>query len=159
MTHVYHGSSYEITNGACRRVMTSSNENNVCVTGPLCGDTTFHRSPVDSQHKGQRRGTLMFSLICAWTNDWANNWDTGYLRRHRAHYDFAVMRKRLLGQLSSRWGKVLPGSHYSDVKWPSWRRLELPVYRVFVQQFLQINKETSKVRVIVPLCGESIVHR
>ena len=28
----------------------------------------IHRSPVDSPHKGQWRGTLMFSLICAWTN-------------------------------------------------------------------------------------------
>ena len=30
------------------------------------------RSPLDSPHKGQRRGALMFSLICAWTNGWAN---------------------------------------------------------------------------------------
>ena len=29
-----------------------------------------HRSPVNSPHKGQRRGVLMFSLFCAWTNDW-----------------------------------------------------------------------------------------
>ena len=26
----------------------------------------IHRSPVNSLHKGQWRGTLMFSLICAW---------------------------------------------------------------------------------------------
>ena len=26
-----------------------------------------HRSPVDSPHKGQWRGALMFSLICAWS--------------------------------------------------------------------------------------------
>ena len=30
----------------------------------------IHRSPVDSPHKGQ---WLMFSLMSAWTNDWANN--------------------------------------------------------------------------------------
>ena len=30
----------------------------------------------------------MFSLICAWTNSWANNVDAGDLRRQRAHYDF-----------------------------------------------------------------------
>ena len=35
----------------------------------LCEES--HRSPVDSPHKGQWRGTLMFSLICAWTNSWA----------------------------------------------------------------------------------------
>ena len=28
----------------------------------------IHRSPVDSPHKGQWRKSLMFSLICAWTN-------------------------------------------------------------------------------------------
>ena len=28
----------------------------------------IHRSPVNSPHKGQRRGALMFSLICVWTN-------------------------------------------------------------------------------------------
>ena len=42
-------------------------------------------------HKGQWRGHLMFSLICAWTNGWVNNRDADDLRRHRAHYDIAVM--------------------------------------------------------------------
>ena len=39
------------------------------------------------------RGSLMFSLICAWTNSWTNNGDPGDLRRHRAHYDVALMCK------------------------------------------------------------------
>ena len=43
-------------------------------------------SLVDSPHKGQWRGDLMFSLICAWTNGSANNQDAGDLSRHRAHY-------------------------------------------------------------------------
>ena len=47
----------------------------------------IHRSLVDSLHKGQWRGALMFSLIC----DWASNRDAGDLRRHRAHYDVALM--------------------------------------------------------------------
>ena len=51
----------------------------------------IHRSPVDSPHKGHWRGTLMFSLIWAWTNDWANNEDAGDLRHHRVHYDVTVM--------------------------------------------------------------------
>ena len=51
----------------------------------------IHRSPVNSPHKGQRRGALMFSLICAWLNGWANNREAGDLRRHRAHYDVIVM--------------------------------------------------------------------
>ena len=33
----------------------------------------------------------MFSLICAWTNTWANNRDAGGLRRYRVHYDVTVM--------------------------------------------------------------------
>ena len=48
-------------------------------------------SLVNSPYKGQWRGALMFSLICAWINDWVNNHEAGDLRRHRAHYDVIVM--------------------------------------------------------------------
>ena len=51
----------------------------------------IHRSPVDFPHKGQWRRALVYSLICAWTKGWANNWDVGDLRRHCAHYDFTLM--------------------------------------------------------------------
>ena len=51
----------------------------------------IHRSPVNFPHKGQWRGALMFSLICAWINGWVNNGKAGDLRRHRAHYDVTVM--------------------------------------------------------------------
>ena len=51
----------------------------------------IHRSPVNSPHKGQWRRALMFSLICAWTDSWANNGDAGDLRRHRANYDVIVI--------------------------------------------------------------------
>ena len=51
----------------------------------------IHWSPVNSPHKGQWRGTLMFSLICTWTNGWVNNREAGDLRRHRTHYDVTVM--------------------------------------------------------------------
>ena len=47
--------------------------------------------PVNSPHKGQWRGALMFSLICARINDWVNNREAGDLRRHRGHYDVNVM--------------------------------------------------------------------
>ena len=50
----------------------------------------IHRSPVNSLHKGQCRGALMFSLICAWINVWENNREAGDLRPHRAHYDISV---------------------------------------------------------------------
>ena len=32
----------------------------------------IHRSPVNSPHKGQWRGALMFSLIGTWLNSWVN---------------------------------------------------------------------------------------
>ena len=51
----------------------------------------IHRSPVNSPHKGQWRGALMFSLICAWINPWVNNRVAGDLGWHRAHYDVIVM--------------------------------------------------------------------
>ena len=51
----------------------------------------IHRSPVNSPHKGQWRGALMFSLICVWINGWVNNGEAGDLRRYRAHYDVTVM--------------------------------------------------------------------
>ena len=64
----------------------------------------IHRSLVNSPHKGQWRGALTFSLICTRTNGWANNWNAGDLRRHRAHYDVTVM------LASVGWEK------YSDIK-------------------------------------------
>ena len=51
----------------------------------------IHRSPVNSPHKGQWRGALMFSLIYVWINDWVNNRKAGDLRRYCAHYDVIVM--------------------------------------------------------------------
>ena len=51
----------------------------------------IHRFPVNSPHKGQWRGALMFSLVCNRINGWVNNGEAGDLRRHRAHYDVTVM--------------------------------------------------------------------
>ena len=63
--------------------MTSSNGNIFRVTGHLC-----HRW---IPRKGQWRGALMFSLICAWINGWVNNGMAGDSRCHRAHCDVIVM--------------------------------------------------------------------
>ena len=51
----------------------------------------IHRSPMNSPHKGQWRGALMLSSLCAWTHSWVNTRDAGDLRRNRAHYDVTVM--------------------------------------------------------------------
>ena len=48
-------------------------------------------------HKGQWCGALMFPLIGAWINVWANNREVGDLRRHRAHYDVIVMAQIIRG--------------------------------------------------------------
>ena len=63
----------------------------------------IHRSPVNSPHKGQWRGALIFSLICAWINAWVNNREAGDLRRHRVHYDVIVM---MLSQRMLHWRRV-----------------------------------------------------
>ena len=51
----------------------------------------IHQSPVNSPHKDQWRGTLMFSLICTSTYCWANHRDVAELWRHGPHYDVIVM--------------------------------------------------------------------
>ena len=79
--------------------MTSSNGNIFRVIGPLCGEVTgpgeFPAAPVNSPHKGQWRGALMFSLSWAWINDWVNNREASDLRRHRGHYDVNVTQMHL----------------------------------------------------------------
>ena len=52
----------------------------------------IHWSTLNSPHKGQWRGALMFSLIYSWINGGVNNREAGDLRYHRAHYDVIVMR-------------------------------------------------------------------
>ena len=63
--------------------------------------------PVNSPHKGQWRGALMFSLICAWINDWVNNREAGDLKRHRGHNDVSVM---------NMWGTVHKGVTFCNKK-------------------------------------------
>ena len=63
----------------------------------------IYRRPTDSPHKGQWRRALMFSLICAWTNSWANNRGASDLRRLCAHHDVTIMRVcRLVGASQTR---------------------------------------------------------
>ena len=79
----------------------------------VCG---IHRSPVNFPHKGQWRVTLVFSLICAWTNDWVNNREAGDLRRHHAHYDVTVMAHvSSTGKLHDSFSSVWPLSLYVHV--------------------------------------------
>ena len=51
----------------------------------------IYRWPVNSSHKGQWRGAMMTSLICARTNGWVDNRDADDLRRHGADYNVTVI--------------------------------------------------------------------
>ena len=79
----------------------------------------IHRSPVNSPHKGQWRGVLMLSLICARINGWVNNREAGDLRRHRVHYDVIVKKEFHVLQ----WHRS--SKHYGFIVitkycWPKW---------------------------------------
>ena len=100
-------------------MMTSSNENIFRVTGPLCGEFT---GPGEFPAQGQWRGALMFSVICAWINDWVNNCEAGDLRGHLGHYDVYVVKSDTYAYLFG--GKPLPDadslstvSHRSKIQW------------------------------------------
>ena len=69
--------------------MTSSNGNLFPRYWPFVRG--INRSPVNSPHKDQWCGALMFSWICVCTNGCVNNCEAGNLRHHRAHYDVIVM--------------------------------------------------------------------
>ena len=73
---------------------------------------------VNSPHKGQWRGALMFSFICAWIKGWVNNRETGDLRRHHANYDVIVM------ETEAWWSGIgwnIDGTHNYCVKTTFWR--------------------------------------
>ena len=61
----------------------------------------IHRSLVNSPNrgKGQWRGALMFSSICAWPNGWVNNQDSD---------DFPRTKSVSTGKLCCIWATVLP---------------------------------------------------
>ena len=94
----------------------------------------IHKPSVDSAHKGQWRGTSIFSLIGAWTNGWVNNRNTGDLRCHRAHYDVTVIYcnksnkhinqwKLLFTHLPHRWrSSCSPFIHDDVIKWKHFPR-------------------------------------
>ena len=90
----------------------------------------IHQSPVNSPHKGQWRGTLMFSLICACTNGWVNNRDGGDLRRHCDRYDVTVMP---CGSLE-RTAIVITGINPEAIHWVTSKSIvEWNIFRVRVR--------------------------
>ena len=82
-TFKYTSITIQMTSSMRMLMMTSSNGNIFRVTSRL--------SPVNSPHKGQWRGALMFSLIYVWINGSVSTREAGDWRRYRAHYDVIVM--------------------------------------------------------------------
>ena len=78
----------------------------------------IHWSLVNSPHKGQWHGNLMFSLICAWINGWVKNHEASDLRRHHTHYDVIVM--IFLGiAMHLSWTHCDPWHHMATKIWVS----------------------------------------
>ena len=87
----------------------------------LLHDDVIKWKHLNSPHKGQWPGALIFSLICARINGWVNNRKAGDLRRYRDDYDAIV--------INTLWPK--PNDHYfSDAifKYISWIQIhEFPL--------------------------------
>ena len=100
-------------------MMTSSNRNFFRVTGPWW--------LVDSSHKGQWRRALKFSLICAWTNSWANNRDADDLRRRGAHCDvMSVAQLSVRISLQMNLWKMVYSLHSKVTLLTHWGRDKMP---------------------------------
>ena len=80
----------------------------------------IHRSSMNSPHKWQWRGALMFSLIYACIHGWVNTGEASDVRHHRAHYYVTTMfctctwRAMVSWTLSAK--LVATESHISDNK-------------------------------------------
>ena len=98
----------------------------------------IHRSPVNSPHKGQWRGALIFSLICGWKNGWINNREAGDLRRYRAHYDVSGMTKKCF-RIQTHWNAC------------SLQHIETPV--ILTQHCLPKNNIKSYSSIITYFCS------
>ena len=93
------------------------------VLDPCCEFSTF-TSPMtlalNSPHKGQWRGGLIFSFICAWTNGWVNNRNAGNFRHHRTHYDVTVMYCFSMADVRSSLHIYSQGHSYMQIEMRKW---------------------------------------
>ena len=96
----------------------------ISITAHLWGESTGHRwIPLTN---ASDMGVLMFSLICAWTNGWSNNWNASELRSHQIEVPSHSLCHHCNGYLSAgqAWGQIhiciwfLSGSVFVfDWKW------------------------------------------
>ena len=114
----------------------------------------IQQSPVDSPHKRQWRGALMYSSISAWTNGWTNNRDAGDLISHHAHYDITVMFRFCITilydkQLNGTSGRRLPVhcEYYFGCQ-----RLRMWLYNTLDEKMAVESKTTNLRYRSCPLC-------
>ena len=69
----------------------------------------IYQSPMNSLHKGEWCGTLMFSLNSAWIQGWVSNHEAVDLKRHITHYDVIVMHGTHFTKLSWAHNYMNPG--------------------------------------------------
>ena len=98
----------------------------------------IHRSPVNFPHKGQWRGALMFSLICAWINDWVNNREADSLRRYRAHYDVIVTTSVVVNTLKpGHKNQILQATFSNTISWTKMFTCRFKVHsKLFIMAWL-----------------------
>ena len=91
------------------------------------------RSPVNSPHKGQWCGALIFSLICTRINGWVSNGEAGGLRRNRAHYDVTVKYQVVDIQLiiPHPWGSRLISTRGSFSLIIAWKVFEISLITMY----------------------------
>ena len=121
----------------------------------------IHRSLVNSPHKGQWSGALVFSFIGAWIKAWANNRDACDLRRHQAHYAVTVMWGRTGGS-GPPTRRVQPPPpplffHYFFFGYCHWSRWWL-CSTAWSRPFQENAIENIILEKIQPLCPSKLTH-
>ena len=101
----------------------------------------IHRWPVNSPHKGQWRGSLMFSLICVWISGWVNNREAGDLRPYRTHCDVTAWCRQATSHFMSQcWPRSM--SLYGVTRPQSWQSVWFysPFTLSAVRDYESLNK-------------------
>ena len=92
-------------------MMTSSNGNIFCITGPLCGEITGHRWIPCTKASDAELWCFLWSV--PWINGWVNNRVADDLRCQRAHYNVIVIEKYAVPYTK----ESLEGKFYPKYSW------------------------------------------
>ena len=118
----------------------------------------IHRSPMNSPHKGQWRGPLMFSLICTWiSGSVKKNREARDLRRHRAPYEVTVM-VLVIGMFV--YGCLVRVQRFEFISlWIKSLYNNIQRCPIHVSKLIMTSSNGNIFRVTGPLCGEYTGHR